>query len=157
MSSFIALALLVIMALLLLFVVNKIFPASVKIVYIFFVVIICCFMVYLLWYLIDHSPFGNTGSITQETEEQTLDLPEITTTRWENSIVLCGDEIRIDDKVIEDMRFVEEYIDQRINENITIVIVDDYSYASLHHQITDLCKKKGANIRLVSHEEWIKE
>ncbi len=157
MSNFLALALLVIMALLLLVCVKKLFPSAVKIIYIILICIICCFMVYLIWYLIGHVSFGSMGSPAQETEEQSSIEITLTAEKLENSIVLEGDTILIDGNPIDDMNFVEEYIEQRANDDVTVVIVDNYSLASLHHQITEICREKGANPRLVYYEDWINE
>ena len=157
MNKILALALLVIMALLLLFCIKKLFPSAVKIFYIFIIAIICCFMVYLLWYLIDGVPFGSTGSLTQESEEQSSIDIVLSAEKLENCIELREDEIYINNELIEDMSVVESYISQRANDNVTIVIVDNYSFASLHHEITDLCHEKGANWKTISYEEWIEE
>ena len=157
MSNFLALALLVIMALLLLVCVKKLFPSAVKIIYIILICIICCFMVYLIWYLIGHVSFGGVGSPAQETEEQSSIEIVISAERLENSIVLEEDKIVIDNEPVEDMSFVEAYIDQRANDNVTVVIVDNYALASLYHQIIEICDEKGANYKPVKYEEWIDE
>ena len=158
MNSIIIIALLIVLALALLYCIKKLFPsASVRWFYAILAVIICCFMAYLLWRWV-RIPHGSVGSPSQETENQDITVyEEIPEEKLANAIVLRDEQILINNEVITDMNVVESFIDERVENNIEIVIVDDYSVSTLHHCITDICKNKGITPTLVRYDEWKNE
>ena len=90
-----------------------------------------------------------TSEGTDATEE------EVITEKIDNCIILRDNNIWIDNEIV-DADAVNAYIDERVVNNIEITIVDDYSMASLHHEITDLCKKKGVNFK-TENEKWLEQ
>ena len=80
---------------------------------------------------------------------------EVITESTENCIILRNDEIWIDNQSV-DWDTMEKYIDFHVENNIEISIIDDYSTAVLHHQITNLCDEKGVKYR-TEDEKWIEQ
>ena len=95
---------------------------------------------------------GNSGNQMQisEAESEVIIIDNI-----ENCIILRDDKVWIDNQIV-DMDYVNEYIDYRVENNIQITIVDDYSLSSLHHEITDLCDNKGVNY-ITEDETWLEQ
>lgn len=81
---------------------------------------------------------GEESSSTTPVEEAAME----DNISFVNCIVLRDDQIWIDNTQV-DMEYVEKYIDEHVESNTRITIIDDYALASLHHQITDMCDKKG--------------
>ncbi len=101
-------------------------------------------MVYLIYFIASSEPSGgefgkdSDKPVAEQKDNQNDVILEIV----ENCIILRDDEIWINNMQV-DMAYAEKYIDEHVESNTPIVIVDDYSLASLHHKITDLCDKKG--------------
>ena len=114
-------------------------------------------MAYLIYFLV--SPRYTGGEIGNALEESSVEPEESNTDvvleKIENCIILRNDQVWINNVQV-DMDYVGKYIDEHVESNTQLIIVDDYSLASLHHQITALCDKKGVNYT-EEDEEWIKQ
>lgn len=162
MNNTLAIILLVILTLVLILLLRVFIPAVTnylknlpKGVFVILFIVILAIMGYLIYFLASPKPAGGeTGNAAEESltepEESDVILEKI-----ENCIILRNDQIWIDNVQV-DMDYVGKYIDEHVESNTPLTIVDDYSLASLHHQITELCDKKGVNYTK-EDEEWIKK
>lgn len=163
MSKPLAIILLVILALILVLLLRVFIPAVTnylenlpKGVFVILFIVILAVMGYLIYFLV--TPQLTGGETESALEESSAGLEgsdtDVILENTENCIILRKDQIWIDNVQV-DMDYVEKYIDEHVESNTPLVILDDYSLASLHHQITELCDKKGVNYTK-EDEEWIK-
>ncbi len=98
----------------------------------------------LLGYLAAKTPIiglGNADSGLLQTEGEAKDkLPA-------DCIIIREDKVWIEGKQAK-QEDLEHYINQRVENNITIRIVDDYSSADYFEGIVDLCRQKGAKYEI---------
>lgn len=153
MNKPLAIILLVILALILVLLLRVFIPAVTnylehlpKGVFVILFIVILAVMGYLIYFLVTPKI---TGGETENVLEEPSIGPEGSNTdvfqeKIENCIILRNDQIWIDNVQV-DMNYVEKYIDEHVESNTPLIILDDYSLASLHHQITELCDKKGVN------------
>ncbi len=129
-------------------------------IFILFIVSILGVMAYLIYFLVSSgTPGGQMGNVEEEVPIVTK-APEQTEAedvlaKLDHCIVLREDKIWIKGEEA-DMEKAEKYIDEHVESNTELVIVDDYSLASLHHKITKLCDKKGVNYR-IENEKWMEQ
>ena len=84
-------------------------------------------------------------------------MPEgaVSEEKLENCIICKEDEIIIDNAVV-DMEALEDYLDYRVENNIQVILVDDYSTAEFVNEIIDCLNEKG--VRYVTKDEtWLSE
>ena len=133
-------------------------------IFILFLVAILGIMAYLIYFLINaDTPGGQMGKPAEELPQVTEapedpdepEVPEEVPETLKHCIVLKGDRIWIENQQVNTER-VQSYIDEHVLSNTELIIVDDYALASLHHEITKLCDKKGVNYR-IENEKWIEE
>ena len=164
MNNTLAIILLVILTLILVLLLRVFIPAVTnylknlpKGVFIILFIVIIAIMCYLIYFLF--SPKLTGGEMGNTLEESSTGPEESNTDvvleKIENCIILRNDQIWINNVQV-DMDYVEKYIDEHVESNTQLIIVDDYSLASLHHKITELCDKKGVNY-IKENEEWIKQ
>lgn len=72
----------------------------------------------------------------------------------ENCIVLSGSDVLIENEKA-DNKTLEAYLDYRIENNITVTIVDDYCTVALIRDIKAFCEKKGVRY-IIEDETWLK-
>ena len=159
MSKIIAIVFLVLCLMVLLFLIRMFTPAFKNILNqlpkgIFFIlfILVIGFIIYLVYYIfMDDLKGGNPGidGTTAEVQE------DVIKESIDNCIILRDNQIWIDNQQV-DMEAVDKYIDYRVENNIQLIIVDDYSLSSLHHEITELCEKKGVNY-LTENETWLEQ
>lgn len=115
------------------------------------------FIVYLVYFLFNNEAKGGNPGIDGEVTEvqETVESEDIVKANVENCIILRDEQIWIDNMQV-DMEYVNQYIDYRVENNIELTIVDDYSVSSLHHEITELCDKKGVNY-ITENETWLEQ
>ena len=126
-----------------------------KIIIIISIVILFAVIFYLVSLISPKIPGGmivTQPEVNESQEEETTQA--VVKEKIDNCIILREDQIWIDNDQV-DIDQVENYIDWHVENNIEIIIVDDYSLSSLHHKITDLCDEKGVNYKN-ENEEWIK-
>ena len=75
--------------------------------------------------------------------------------KLENCVICREDEIIIDNS-IADMKALEDYLDYRVENNIQVVLVDDYSTAGFFNSIVDHLTEKGV-IYIIKDESWFSE
>lgn len=152
MNKPLAIILLVILAIVLVLLLRVLIPAFTnylknlpKGIFILLFVAIIAVMVYLIYFLISSAATGGEMGKTPEDEITVQEEnKEVVLEAVENCIILREDSIWINN-VLVTMDYAEKYIDEHVESNTPIVIVDDYSLSSLHHEITELCDKKGVN------------
>ncbi|MBR5179576.1 MAG: hypothetical protein IKW90_12370 [Lachnospiraceae bacterium] len=161
MSKPTAIILLVLLALLL-FGIFKILLPSIKIyisrmpkgIFVLLFIVIVGAIVYLTHYLITGATGGNPGNEKNSElagiEKQEDDGPK---TVKENCIVLSGSEVYVENEKA-DSATIEKYIDYRVENNIQLTIVDDYSTAALFREIKAICDKKGVRYS-IEDEKWL--
>ncbi len=160
MSKPTAIILLILLALLL-FGIFKIILPSIKIyisrmpkgIFVVLFLVVAGTMVYLVHYLVTDAPGGISGNEKTNdftSAEKQDELPEV---NKENCIVLLGSEVYIENEKA-DSATIEKYIDYRVENNIQLVIIDDYSTAALLHEIKALCDKKGVRYS-IEDEKWL--
>ncbi len=126
-----------------------------KIIIIISILILFAVIFYLVSLISPKIPGGmivTQPEVNESQEEETTQA--VVKEKIDNCIILREDQIWIDNDQV-DIDQVENYIDWHVENNIEIIIVDDYSLSSLHHKITDLCDEKGVNYKN-ENEEWIK-
>ena len=127
-------------------------------IFILLFILVLGFIAYLGYYIFCNDPKGGNpgadGEVT-EVQENIIESEDIVKENIENCIILRDEEIWIDNQRA-DMETVNKYIDYRVENNITLTIVDDYSVSSLHHEITELCDKKGVNYT-TENETWLEK
>ena len=158
MNKVTAIILLVLLALILILVIRALIPAFTdflrklpKGIFILLILVIIGMMAYLIRYLVVGEKHG--GQQENAMEEQTDDPSEEGPGIYEHCIIIRGDKIWINNGEA-DLEQVEKYIDEHVLSKTELVIADDYSTASLHHEITALCDKKGVRYR-TENEEWL--
>ncbi|MBQ7565466.1 MAG: hypothetical protein IJT16_15930 [Lachnospiraceae bacterium] len=75
--------------------------------------------------------------------------------KLENCVICREDEIIIDNS-IADMKALEDYLDYRVENNIQVVLVDDYSTAGFFNSIVDHLNEKGVKY-IIKDETWFSE
>lgn len=127
-------------------------PIIVKII---FILILFAIVFYLVSSISPNIMGGMIGTQTEVKESLVEETTQaVVKEEIDNCIILREDQIWIENDQV-DMEQVEKYIDEHVENNIELIIVDDYSLSSLHHKITDLCDEKGVNYKN-ENEEWIK-
>lgn len=152
---------LLVLLVILLFGIFKIILPSIKIyisrmpkgIFVILFLVIVSFAVYLVHYLVTDITGGNPGNektaenLGVEAEE---DLPK---TVKENCIVISGSNVFIENEKA-DSAVIDKYIDYRVENNIQITIVDDYSTAALFREIKAICDAKGVRYS-IEDEKWL--
>lgn len=161
MSKPTAIILLVLLALLL-FGIFRILLPSIKLyisrmpkgIFVLLFLVIICVIVYLVYYLIGDATGGNPGN-DKQTEASSGNILEEDEERpiKENCIVLTGSDVFIENAKA-DSETLEKYIDYRVENNIPITIVDDYSTAALIREIKAICDEKGVRYS-IEDEKWL--
>ncbi|MCR5205327.1 MAG: hypothetical protein K6E47_09740 [Lachnospiraceae bacterium] len=159
MSKPTAIILLVLLALLL-FGIFKILLPSIKIyiarmpkgIFVLLFLVIVGVIIYLVHYLITGATGGNPGN-EQTSEIAGIEQEDAPKTLKENCIVLSGSEVYVENEKA-DSATLEKYIDYRVENNIPITIVDDYSTAALFREIKAICDKKGVRYS-IENEKWL--
>ena len=120
-------------------------------IFILLFLVVTCAVVYLVSYLIN----GETGGINgNDNKQETVSGPnEEEKPVKENCIVLSGSEVFIENKKA-DAKALETYIDYRVENDIPLTVVDDYSTAALFKEIKALCDKKGVKYS-IENEKWL--
>ncbi|MCR5727605.1 MAG: hypothetical protein K6G24_09070 [Lachnospiraceae bacterium] len=120
-------------------------------IFILLFLVVTCAVVYLVSYLVN----GETGGINgnDNKQESVSGQSEEEKPVKENCIVLAGSEVFIENKKA-DAKTLENYIDYRVENNIPLTIVDDYSTAALFKEIKALCDKKGVRYS-IENEKWL--
>ena len=103
-------------------------------------------MGYLVYHLVNSfQTGGEIGTASQETAEPAEEgRRDVTLEKMEDCIILRENQIWIENVQVG-MPEVEKYIDEHVESNTRLTIIDDYALASLHHEITELCERKGVN------------
>lgn len=159
MSKPTAIILLVLLALLL-FGIFKILLPSIKIyiarmpkgIFVLLFLVIVGVIIYLVHYLITGATGGNPGN-EQTSEIAGIEQEDAPKTLKENCIVLSGSDVYVENEKA-DSATLEKYIDYRVENNIPITIVDDYSTAALFREIKAICDKKGVRYS-IENEKWL--
>ena len=161
MSKPTAIILLVLLALLL-FGIFKILLPSIKVyvsrmpkgIFVLLFLVIAGVIVYLVHYLITGTTGGNPGNENSSEiagiEKRDEDIPF---TNKENCIVISGSFVYVENEKA-DSATLEKYIDYRVENNIQITIVDDYSTAALFREVKAICDKMGVRY-VIENEEWL--
>ena len=160
MSKPTAIVLLVILAVLL-FLIIKILLPSIRIyisrmpkgIFVVLFLVIAGVITYLVHYLVTGATGGNPGNDNTNEQagiEKQEDMPK---TVKENCIVLSGSEVYIENEKA-DSKTIDNYIDYRVENNIELTIVDDYSTAALFREIKAICDKKGVRY-IIENEKWL--
>jgi len=152
---------LLVLLVILLFGIFKILLPSIKIyisrmpkgIFVILFLVIVSFAVYLVHYLVTDITGGNPGN--EKTAENSgieaeEDLPK---TVKENCIVISGSNVFIENEKA-DSAAIDKYIDYRVENNIQITIVDDYSTAALFREIKAICDAKGVRYS-IEDEKWL--
>ncbi len=171
MNKPIAIILLVVLALILILALRALVPMFTNFfkklplgIFLIFIAAILGVMAYLVYFLATEDRHGGAAGDPGAEIPQITDAPQQQedpgepadiSANLQHCIVLREDRIWIEGKEA-DLEQAGKYIDEHVESNTELVVVDDYSLASLHHQITNLCDKKGVNYR-IENEEWIKE
>ena len=159
MSKPTAIVLLILLALLL-FGIFKILLPSIKIyisrmpkgIFVLLFLVIAGVVVYLVHYLITGATGGNPGN-DKTSEIAGIEQDEGPKTVKENCIVLSGSDVYVENEKA-DSQTINKYIDYRVENNIQITIVDDYSTAALFREIKAICDSKGVRY-IVENEKWL--
>ncbi len=167
MNKTVAIVILVILAIVLFFLIKSFLPVFTRAInqmpkgiFVLLILVIIVVMIYLVSFIVSDRTGGNPGSNGESKDdiiEASMDdnQDEVITESTENCIILRNDEIWIDNQSV-DWDTMEKYIDFHVENNIEISIIDDYSTAVLHHQITNLCDEKGVKYR-TEDEKWIEQ
>ncbi|MCQ2497133.1 MAG: hypothetical protein MJ131_11150 [Lachnospiraceae bacterium] len=124
-----------------------------KSIFIVLFVMIAAAMIWLIVFIVDDvTGGGQTGGNEQDnnTVEQEAEKPPI-----ENCIIVRGTDIIIEN-MQADIVSAGKYIDYRVENNIELTVVDDYSVSSVYRGIIDLCKKKGVRYT-TENEAWLEK
>ena len=134
------------------YLVSRVFPKTTRIISIGSVIAVFGVIIYLIVILVSKRNMGNLGNTVDSLEmSDTANPTQLDAEKMENCIVISYDSFYIDNEVV-DLEFVKTYIDERRMSNTTITIVDDYSLASTHHEVEQLCK--NAKVIYIDYEEW---
>ena len=137
------------------YLISRVFPKTARIISVLSIVAICGVVVYLVVFLVSNRNMGHLGnSVDSLDTSDTANPTQLEAEKMENCIVVSYDKIIIGNEIV-DIEFVKNYINERRLSNTTIYIVDDYSLASTHHEVTDLCK--DVNIIEIDYEKWNEE
>ena len=151
MNNVIAIILLIILAVILIVFLKLVIPALSgflkqipKGTFVFLFLVVVGLMAYLIYYIVTykdvHGNPGNPDTTSPEAIESfSFSSPELK----DDVIVLRGDKIFIEDAEVT-LEEAEKFIDRHVEDNIEITIIDDYSLASLYHEISGMCTEKGA-------------
>lgn len=120
------------------------------------VLIVLCVMVVLLFkYLLSNTfVHGNPGnSDATVAEEGNTHENEDALVDSENTIILSGDQIWIEDKKV-DLDEAEMYIDGFSGTENKLIVIDDYSTSYLYHLIADICDRKNVKPTFIEKDEF---
>ena len=87
--------------------------------------------------------------------ESAITAGAVSEQKLENCIICKEDEIIIDNAIV-DMEALEDYLDYRVENNIQVILVDDYSTAGFVNEIIDYLNKKGVKY-VTKDETWLSE
>ena len=107
-------------------------------------------------YLVHYIFFGQTGGMlgSDETKDEIKEeKPDELKVVKENCIVLSGSEVLIENEKA-DNKALDSYLAYRIENNIPVTIVDDYSTVALIKDIIAICEKKGVRY-IIENETWL--
>ena len=160
MSKPTAIILLVFLAVLL-FGIFKILLPSIKVyisrmpkgIFVLLFLVVIAVVVYLLDFLINDRTGGLSGNEGKETVAENREEEEEKTVFKENCIILRGDGVWVENEKA-DGKALDLYLDYRVENNITVTIVDDYSSVALFKEIKEICEKKGVRIS-IEDEKWL--
>ena len=109
-------------------------------------------IVYLVYFLINDRTGGISGNESTEHVRTAAEQEELEIKK-ENCVVLRGDEVWVENEQA-DSKTLDKYLDYRVENNITVTIVDDYSTVALFREIKAICEKKGVRIS-IEDEKWL--
>lgn len=110
-------------------------------------------IVYLVNYLINNKTGGSPDYADGAESEKKASEQEETPIIRENCVVLRGNEIWVEN-TIADQKALEKYLDYRVENNILVTIVDDYSTAAAFREIKAILEKKGVRYS-IENEKWL--
>ena len=159
MSKPVAIILLVLLAVLLIVVIRILYPSikhyinrMPKGIFVLLFLAIIGAGAYLIHYLIYGATGGLAGNDGSQKEQEEVKEEETEIVR-ENCIVLRGSEIYVGNEK-SDEEAMKKYIDVRVENNIPITLVDDYSTVALFRKVKTICDEKGVRYS-IEDEKWL--
>jgi hypothetical protein len=116
-------------------------------------IVIAFTIVYLVNYLVNNKTGGSPDYADGAESEKKASEQEETPIIRENCVVLRGNEIWVEN-AIADQKALEKYLDYRVENNILVTIVDDYSTAAAFREIKAILEKKGVRYS-IENEKWL--
>ena len=116
-------------------------------------IVVAFTIVYLVNYLINNTTGGSPDYAEGSDSEKQVAEQEETPIIRENCVVLRGNDIWVENE-IADQKALEKYLDYRVENNILVTIVDDYSTAAVFREIKAILEKKGVRYS-IENEKWL--
>ncbi len=116
-------------------------------------IVIAFTIVYLVNYLVNNKTGGSPDYADGAESEKKASEQEETPIIRENCVVLRGNEIWVEN-AIADQKALEKYLDYRVENNILVTVVDDYSTAAAFREIKAILEKKGVRYS-IENEKWL--
>lgn len=124
-----------------------------KSIFIVLFVMIAAAMIWLIVFIVDDVTGGGQTGGNEQDNKNTVTQEEKPPV--ENCIIVRGSEIIIEN-MTADMVSAGRYIDYRVENNIELIVVDDYSVSSVYRGVIDMCKKKGVRYT-AEDEKWLEQ
>lgn len=96
---------------------------------------------------------GNSGDTIGNEEQSVSDRNEKLSTK--GCIVITGDELLIEGMSAGTDR-LEAYLKDKAENNVTVILVDNYALTTLYRQAVKLCKQEGVHY-VEKDETWLEE
>jgi len=116
-------------------------------------IVVAFTIVYLVNYLVNNKTGGSPDYTDGSDSEKKVSEQEETPIIRENCVVLRGNDIWVENE-IADQKALEKYLDYRVENNILVTIVDDYSTAAVFREIKAILEKKGVRYS-IENEKWL--
>ena len=116
-------------------------------------IVVAFTIVYLVNYLVNNKTGGSPDYADGSDSEKKVSEQEETPIIRENCVVLRGNDIWVENE-IADQKALEKYLDYRVENNILVTIVDDYSTAAVFREIKAILEKKGVRYS-IENEKWL--
>ena len=94
---------------------------------------------------------ASSGDMT----ENELPREAIDEDKFSDCVIIREDEICINNDTA-DMEDLTKYLDYRVENNIQVILVDDYSSSEFFHSIIDYFEERGVNY-IIKDETWLQE
>lgn len=161
MNNIVAIVLIVILLLLLGIIIKIMFPSIKKLmdyvpkmVFVAFIVVILGIIILLIRFLIVNNPVGGTPvSLADMNTPDTVEEENGPFEKTDNCIFIENDHVYIDNKPV-DLDYLNAYIDEKVDNNVEVLIVDDYALSSKYHEVVDLCKSKDLRIEEINIDSY---